>query len=113
MNRASKPLTLYNKPAHTARVRDLYRRILKNSKSWSFVEGVWQEDALEIRREFNKHMSESRPVVVEQLIQEAEERLKKYEHPDPYIFPTHPGGSMYQRNTPIPERLRNIYQPWL
>lgn len=36
------------------------------------------------------------------LLQRTEEELEKWKHPDPYIPPTAPGGSKYERNIPAP-----------
>jgi len=39
------------------------------------------------------------------LYLETEELLEKWKHPDPYIAPTAPGGSKYERN--LPPRILN------
>ncbi|TPX48899.1 hypothetical protein SeLEV6574_g01787 [Synchytrium endobioticum] len=38
-------------------------------------------------------------------LRKAEEALAYYFHPIPYISPTAPGGSKWERNVPIPEEL--------
>ena len=40
--------------------------------------------------------------VVKRLIREAYERLEKATHPEPYIAPSMPGGSLFMRNPPPP-----------
>ena len=45
-------------------------------------------------------MNDSNPLHVATLLQRAEAELVKWAHPDPYIAPTAPGGSKYQRNVP-------------
>jgi hypothetical protein len=45
------------------------------------------------------------------LLQRTEEELEKWKHPDPYIPPTAPGGSKYERNIPAPILERML--PWL
>jgi NADH dehydrogenase (ubiquinone) 1 beta subcomplex subunit 9 len=39
---------------------------------------------------------------IPRLIREAEERLAAQTHPDPYIKPFMPGGSLFMRNPAIP-----------
>ena len=38
----------------------------------------------------------------QEIIEQTEELLEAYKHPDPYRPPTAPGGSKYQRNLPAP-----------
>lgn len=40
--------------------------------------------------------------MVQEIIEQTEELLNSYKHPDPYRPPTAPGGSKYQRNLPPP-----------
>lgn len=40
------------------------------------------------------------------LFAETEKLLQKWKHPDPYIPPTAPGGSKYERNIPAPDLPR-------
>ena len=39
---------------------------------------------------------------IQALLDEAEQILQKWKHPDPYRPPTAPGGSKYERNLPCP-----------
>ncbi|KAI4165051.1 MAG: hypothetical protein LQ342_001328 [Letrouitia transgressa] len=57
-------------------VVSLYRRCLKLSLDWAVHRNA--------------------------LFQETEELLEKWKHPDPYIPPTAPGGSKFERNMPAP-----------
>jgi hypothetical protein len=41
-------------------------------------------------------------MVVQEIIEQTEELLESYKHPDPYRPPTAPGGSKYERNLPVP-----------
>lgn len=47
------------------------------------------------------------------IIEETENLLDKWKHPDPYRAPTAPGGSKYERNLPVPstERESAILDP--
>lgn len=40
------------------------------------------------------------------IIEETENLLDKWKHPDPYRAPTAPGGSKYERNLPVPSTER-------
>ncbi len=44
---------------------------------------------------------------VKRLLREAHERLARQAHPDPYIAPFMPGGSLFMRNPALP--LEAIY----
>jgi hypothetical protein len=40
------------------------------------------------------------------IIEETENLLEKWKHPDPYRAPTAPGGSKWERNLPVPSTER-------
>ena len=40
--------------------------------------------------------------MLKEIIEQTEELLERWKHPDPYRPPTAPGGSKYQRNLPVP-----------
>lgn len=44
--------------------------------------------------------------VVKRLIREGQERLEKYTHPDRYITPYMPGGTLFMRNPPLPLEVK-------
>lgn len=46
--------------------------------------------------------------VVQVLLEQTEELLQKWKHPDPYKPPTAPGGSKYERNLPCPNLDREF-----
>ncbi|KAK5172720.1 uncharacterized protein LTR77_002840 [Saxophila tyrrhenica] len=50
--------------------------------------------------EANKHVTQPRQQ--REIIEQTEQLLDSYKHPDPYRPPTAPGGSKYQRNLPPP-----------
>lgn len=116
----------------------LYKRSLKLALDWSVHRYLWRGQALYIRSLFeaNRHVTEPRQQRVREihtkdedygtngvrmklLIQQTEELLEKWKHPDPYRPPTAPGGrhlsvcsliirilielgSKYERNLPAP-----------
>ncbi len=84
-----------------ARVTSLYRASLKQLLSWVVSREVFYTEAAIIRAEFDSQRSVTGPAEIERLIKAGETRLKEYEHPDPYIVPYRPGGSMFARNPPF------------
>jgi NADH dehydrogenase (ubiquinone) 1 beta subcomplex subunit 9 len=54
---------------------------------------------------FDANMNESNPKLVAQLLRETEVALAYYYHPNPYKFPTAPGGTKWERNVPVPEEM--------
>ncbi|KAI4086774.1 MAG: hypothetical protein LQ344_007284 [Seirophora lacunosa] len=71
-------------------------------KDWAVHRHIWRGQAVYIRSLFdaNKHVREPRQQRT--LFQEAEDLLEKWKHPDPYVPPTAPGGSKFERNIPAP-----------
>jgi len=83
-------------------VKSLYRRSLKLALDWTVHRNLWRGQALYIRSLFeaNKHVTD--PRAQRAIHQETEDLLEEWKHPDPYIPPTAPGGSKYERNMPVP-----------
>ena len=46
----------------------------------------------------------------QEIIEQTEDLLEKWKHPDPYRPPTAPGGSKYQRNLPVPSTDRTFLE---
>jgi NADH dehydrogenase (ubiquinone) 1 beta subcomplex subunit 9 len=80
----------------------LYRRSLKLALDWSVQRHLWRGQALYIRSLFEKNRDVSDPRLQRVLLKETEKLLEKWKHPDPYVHPTAPGGSKYERNLPAP-----------
>ncbi|KAG5982657.1 hypothetical protein E4U55_001567 [Claviceps digitariae] len=80
----------------------LYRRSLKLALDWAVQRQLWRGQALYIRSLFeaNRRVTGARQQMA--LLKETEKLLEKWKHPDPYIPPTAPGGSKYERNLPSP-----------
>lgn len=83
------------------RITALYRTSLKQLLSWVVSREVFYEEASKIRGEFEQYKSVTDTAEIERLLKSGETRLKNYEHPDPYIVPYRPGGSMFARNPPF------------
>ncbi|CAG8440397.1 5075_t:CDS:2 [Ambispora leptoticha] len=87
---------------HQQYVKQLYRRSLKLSLDWYGFRNIWRQKALEIRERFEANRSVTSSYELKRILEEAEEELEHYRHPEPYKFPTAPGGSKYERNLPPP-----------
>ncbi|KAI7316558.1 hypothetical protein KC326_g4307 [Hortaea werneckii] len=87
-------------------VLHLYRRSLKLALDWAVHRYLWRGQAVYIRSLFeaNKHITQPRQQRA--LIDQTEEILNKWKHPDPYKPPTAPGGSKHERNLPVPSTER-------
>jgi NADH dehydrogenase (ubiquinone) 1 beta subcomplex subunit 9 len=92
--------------SHTRVVRSLYRRALKTSRHWAFHHHLWRPMALAIRAEFDEKKKEESPNLIRKYIQEAENELEEWRHPDPYNQPHFFGGSKWERNLPPPEEVK-------
>lgn len=62
---------------------------------------MFYEEAGKIRQEFDKYKHIDDPNEIERVLRNGEAMLKEYDHPDPYIVPYRPGGSMFARNPPF------------
>ncbi|XP_044715462.1 complex 1 protein (LYR family) domain-containing protein [Hirsutella rhossiliensis] len=80
----------------------LYRRSLKLALDWAVQRQLWRGQALYIRSLFEANRNVSDPRQQRALLSETEKLLDSWKHPDPYIPPTAPGGSKYERNMPSP-----------
>ncbi|KAG6018001.1 hypothetical protein E4U43_007918 [Claviceps pusilla] len=85
----------------------LYRRSLKLALDWAVQRQLWRGQAVYIRSLFeaNRNVTDSRQQRLtfgQALLNETEKLLDTWKHPDPYIPPTAPGGSKYERNLPSP-----------
>ncbi|KAK4216406.1 complex 1 protein [Rhypophila sp. PSN 637] len=80
----------------------LYRRSLKLALDWTVHRDLWRGQALYIRSLFEKNRNITDPRQQKLLLKETEKLLEHWKHPDPYIHPTAPGGSKYERNLPPP-----------
>ncbi|TQN66672.1 NADH dehydrogenase [ubiquinone] 1 beta subcomplex subunit 9 [Colletotrichum shisoi] len=80
----------------------LYRRSLKLALDWAVHRHLWRGQALYIRSLFeaNRNVADSRQK--RELLAQTEKLLAKWKHPEPYVHPTAPGGSKYERNLRAP-----------
>ncbi|ORY83862.1 hypothetical protein BCR37DRAFT_378876 [Protomyces lactucae-debilis] len=83
---------------HRSRVASLYKRSLTLTRDWTVHRELWFEEAAAIRKRFEANRQVTNPRLVEDLLRKGEEMLVARKHPDPYIVPTFPGGSKWERN---------------
>ncbi|TQS33159.1 hypothetical protein Golomagni_06506, partial [Golovinomyces magnicellulatus] len=76
---------------------------------WAVHRHVWRGQALYIRSLFEANRSVEDPRQQRALLTETEKLLDSWKHPDPYVPPTAPGGSKYERNLPAPFLDRELY----
>ncbi|KAI1430943.1 hypothetical protein GGR50DRAFT_133622 [Xylaria sp. CBS 124048] len=79
----------------------LYRRSLKLALDWAVHRHLWRGQALYIRSLFEANRDIKEPMMRRALLRETEKLLDTWKHPDPYVAPTAPGGSKYERNLPV------------
>jgi NADH dehydrogenase (ubiquinone) 1 beta subcomplex subunit 9 len=89
--------------SHRSKVMRLYRKGLRTIDSWAESRDVFNAEGTKLRLEFNAFKALSpESAKVTRLLREGYERLATYSHPDPYIKPYMPGGSLFMRNPAIP-----------
>ncbi|KAG0702450.1 NDUFB9, NADH-ubiquinone oxidoreductase [Suillus ampliporus] len=87
--------------AHRLYVKSLYRRMLKNELDWVVRRDIWRGPEFERNRDVNE------PRALAQIFEKAEASLASKLHPDPYIPPSMPGGTKWERN--IPPTIAPLY----
>ncbi|KGB78021.2 NADH dehydrogenase (ubiquinone) 1 beta subcomplex 9 [Cryptococcus deuterogattii R265] len=85
--------------AHRLYVKSLYKRYLVNSLNWYIRRDLWRQKAIEIRAEFERNRNITDPRALALVLEQAEEKLAKGIHPDPYR-PLFPDGTKWERNIP-------------
>ncbi|CAL5220140.1 g2098 [Coccomyxa viridis] len=73
--------------------------------SWAIRRDLFAQEAEVLRKEFEKNKDMTDVGQIGRLIQKGQAKLQEYQHPDPYIVPYYPGGSLYARNPPFPEEM--------
>ncbi|KAG0202506.1 hypothetical protein BGX28_004994 [Mortierella sp. GBA30] len=88
--------------AHRRLIQSLYKRSLKTAQDWYIDTNLFRRKAVELRIQFDANKNVKHPRQIASLVQEAERQLKELRHPDPYIAPTAPGGTKFERNVHPP-----------
>ncbi|CAO3572522.1 unnamed protein product [Mortierella alpina] len=88
--------------AHRRLIQSLYKRSLKTAQDWYIDTNLFRRKAVELRIQFDANKNVRHPRQIAALVKETERQLKELRHPDPYIAPTAPGGTKFERNIPPP-----------
>ncbi|KAF9085083.1 hypothetical protein BGX29_009863 [Mortierella sp. GBA35] len=83
---------------HRRLIQSLYKRSLKTAQDWYIDTNLFRRKAVELRMQFDANKNVRHPRQLASIVQEAERQLKELRHPDPYIYPTAPGGTKFERN---------------
>ncbi|CAI5760488.1 unnamed protein product [Candida verbasci] len=96
--------------ANSKRVASLFRRALRTAYDHSMKFEAYRNTTIAVRQQFeaNKHISD--PTELEIAIKKTEEKLAEWKHPDPYIPPSRPGGTKFERNIPVKGKV--IEEDW-
>jgi NADH dehydrogenase (ubiquinone) 1 beta subcomplex subunit 9 len=84
--------------AHTLTITRLYRKSLRECINHYWQRPVCRQKQLICRERFDLHRHEENPIAIARLVAEAETILQEYAHQQPYISPTAPDGSKWERN---------------
>lgn len=74
--------------------------------SWAIQREIFYAECERIRSEFEANRDLQDPMQIERALEKGEAKLKDMLHPDPYIEPYRPGGSLYARNPPFPKEVK-------
>lgn len=88
--------------ANSKRVASLFRKALRTAFDSSLKFDIYRQETILIRSQFeaNKHILD--PKELELVYSQARAKLAELAHPDPYIPPSRPGGTKFDRNLPYP-----------
>ncbi|KAK3839332.1 MAG: hypothetical protein JOS17DRAFT_180667 [Linnemannia elongata] len=84
--------------AHRRLIQSLYKRSLKTAQDWYIDTNLFRRKAVELRMQFDSNRNVRHPRHLASLLQETERQLTELRHPDPYIAPSAPGGTKFERN---------------
>jgi len=87
---------------HSVTVMRMYRRALRECRNWNVSFVGYRENCLEVREMFDANNGETNPKELQRLVEEGQQELLKWKHPNPSIPPEYPGGTKYERNHPPP-----------
>lgn len=79
-------------------VTSYYRQALKLSHDWINRRDLYRLKALEIRQQFEINKDIDDPKQLKAILKSTQDLLTKYNHPDPIIPASRPGGTKFERN---------------
>lgn len=94
-------LSLFSSVLQAAR---LYRHSLKTLSSWTIDRDLFNDEADLLRARFdaNRGLPPAKSISV---IEQGEDELFSFTHPDPYVRAYMPGGSLFMRYSPLPKEV--------
>ena len=98
-------LSKYKELGHSIYVTRLYRKSLKLVRDWYLIHSELRINSCKLRLLFKENRFITSKLEKLELIKQTEHILNIYHHPNPYIYPTAPGGSKWERNLGIPEDI--------
>ncbi|KAG0343047.1 hypothetical protein BG000_009366 [Podila horticola] len=84
--------------AHRRLIQSLYRQSLRTAQDWYIDTNLFRHKAVELRIQFDANKNVHHPRQIGSLVKETERQLAESRHPDPYLYPTAPGGTKFERN---------------
>lgn len=90
---------------HTTQVTRLYRRALRSVADHYWQRAQQRQKQILVREKFDAYKHETNPEAIEMLIAQTEALLAEFAHFQPYVHPEAPGGSKWERNSPVPEEI--------
>jgi len=90
---------------HKRYVQKLYKKSLKLANDWYWQVDEARAKQMIIRKLFDDNKDLSSPQDIMQTLKQTEYYLAYYAHPQPYIRPSAPGESKWERNVPFPEEV--------
>ncbi|CAN0332735.1 NADH dehydrogenase [ubiquinone] 1 beta subcomplex subunit 9 [Lampetra fluviatilis] len=99
--------------SHRQRVCRLYKKALRHLESWVVYRDEYRFQAVLLRERFERSKGERNMVRATQLLVDGEQEFWLNQHPQPYIFPEAPGGTMYERFEcyKVPETVLDYWHP--
>ena len=88
-------------------VQRLYKQCMYTARSYAPCFDDYRQYCLEIRQRFDANKNASNP---NQLVQETRDLLRQWAHPIPYRYPSSPGGTLEDRNAPLPKMIMGNYK---
>lgn len=82
---------------HRARVRSIYKKVLKTHLEYLIQRNMWYEAVVDTRAKFEAERYETNPHRIEALLTDLEERWEKQQHPNALLLPWQKGSSFYTR----------------
>lgn len=99
--------------SHARKVRTLYKQSIRTLQSYyeSFDRYEFRYQAVLMRARFDEHKDEKDLRKAKKLLLDGQRELFLKTHPQPVKFPDAPGGVAFQRTSPPPDWLLDVWHP--